>query len=699
MVIALDDLFQVASAKRSRERVLASREYEVCASIAAACFLESPSVPVWQWAAENVWLDEVMAARQGFYDPDFTPWTKEIQELPLRPEVRVAALMKSSRSGGSEAGLNILRYMPSHWPGNAGICFPEDKQGRDVTKRRILKSLERVAGSRMSDDPQDTGLSNIYLDNMMIKMGPSGSARLFTEWWVRYFMLDEIEEHSTADSTATWERAMSRQVDVPDSLLYALSKPKHADGPIALLHARGSQKQWLVPCPRCERRFAFARGQFTNDPDCKKADGTWDLELVKRATFCLCPHCQGRIEEKEKRMMNDAAVWTPRPLDQRLRLSDGKYIPPTPGWESYHITDYCSYHEKVAWGELRVMELLAFEIQPTRSAQVHFTNNHEGLPEEPDLTGLDAKSIDQLVAGRIETRFVTAADGSKREEHITHGIPGGYFMAYKAGREDARLPFVPHQIVIFIDKQMTHLKCNVFAIRLAHDIPGQCEAFHIDRFRCDDEEALEALIIARTYHTMADDTAHFITAGFMDSRHRGQEVFKFCLRMYYTRGINIWPVRGEGVTKPFQRKRHGGSDADEEHSRDTSRSKIIRYVKDMCDLGELTVRYFKDHALQLELEAKLARKPGWRLWLAKNYPPEFAAELTAEKYDPHADRFVHHRNKFGPNDDRDCTKYLVLWLIEHLPLLLQTHHITPPPPPPPPEPESKAREYVLKANE
>ena len=331
------ELFTLQKQREDRTRVLASREFEICAEAAASNLRETPTEPAWEWAAREVWLDAKMTAEEGFYNPAKTPWAKEIQELPLRPDVRVAAFMKSSRSGGTEAGFNILRWMPDHWPGNAGVVFPDEKQGRDVAKRRLVDSITKLAPGQVSDDVNDIGLSNLSLLNMLIKIGPSGAQRMFTEWWVRFFMLDEIEEHDTTDSTTTLDRALSRQTDVVDSLLYLLSKPKRAGGPIHQAYLSGTQKQWKHPCPRCERPFAFARNQFSNESDCRNADGTWDLALVEANTFCLCPHCQGRIYEKEKTSMNDAAIWVPRSMRERLKDTDGKPVPLKPGWESYHI--------------------------------------------------------------------------------------------------------------------------------------------------------------------------------------------------------------------------------------------------------------------------------------------------------------------------------------------------------------------------
>jgi len=680
-----------------RAAVLASREFALCAEAAAANLNEAPSEPVWQWAAENVWLDAKMSAEEGFYNPSKTPWTKEIQELPLRPEVRAAFFMKPSRSGGTEAGFNVIRWMPKHWPGNAGVIFPDEKQGRDVARRRLVESIQKNAGGQLSGDPHDIGLSNLHLLNMLIKIGPSGAQRMFTEWWVRFFMLDEVEEHATTDSTTTVDRALSRQVDVPDSLLYVLSKPKKAGGPIHLGYLQGTQKQWKHPCPRCERPFAFARGQFTNDPDCRNPDGTWNLKLVKAGTFCLCPHCSGRIEEKEKKSMNEAAVWVPRSERERLKGLDGKPVSPVPGWESYHLTDYSSYHPKVGWGALRVMELLAFEIQPKRSSQVHFINNHMGEPEEPDVIATDADTITLLVAGRVESRWIDQPDGTKLEQHHTHGLPGGYSLAYLRGQFIARLPFTPAKILIFIDKQSSFLKYTVWAIIADPTLPGQVEAYLIDLGRADDETALREQVITRPYWIEGLEEPMYVSAGFMDARFRGQAVFKFCLLLHHELGMQIWPVRGEGEAQSWGKKTK--DEEDETRSRDSVRGRILRYVEDRCELGPLIVRYFKDNPMQHELNDKLTRAAGWRLWLPRNYPPEFAAELIAEKYDRAGDVWVHNEQKHGPNDYRDTTKMLCLWLLEHLDPLLKSLGYEPNQPAgetPAPEVESAGRDYVLK---
>lgn len=655
------DMFALAEIQRRMEALQASPEWKMVANVAAMSLQERPTEPAWKWAEREVFLDEKMTSEPGYYNTRKTPWAREWQELPLRPEVRVGVLMKSSRVGGTEAGFNIIRWMPSHWPGNAGVVYPEDKQARDVADRRLLASMKKNAAAYLTADPNDVTLSIINLINMVVKMGPSGSARMFTEWWVRFFMLDEVEEHSTSDTTSTYDRALSRQADVADALLWVLSKPKRAGGPIDQAYVQGTQKKFLLPCPRCDRPIELLR-DFFQSPDCQNADGTWDLPAVIKNTRYQCQLCQGTIEEGEKYAMTDAGVWVPTAMEHRRRGSDGKPVPPAPGVESYQISDYYSHHPRVSWGHLRAMYLLAFHINPTTTAQTHYINNHEGLPDEPKLIEVDKATIEALVAGRVERKQIKAADGTIQEVSVTVGIEGGFRLCYKNGNYRAKLPVKPVILLAFADKQKTEIKFLVFAIELQ----PQIGAYLVDVGRVDDEDAYVSDVLQRPYYVEGEKEPMYPQAGFIDSRYRGQAVYKMCLQAAKL-GKQIWPVRGEGDQGRVKKKK----DRKDEVRTKLTRGKLMRFVADRCELGPIMVRYFKDHELKTEFYLnKLQKRIGWRIWLPTDYPSAIANEWTAERYDEDTDEWVHNETKYGPNDLGDAAKYCVLWMLEFLNQLL-----------------------------
>jgi len=649
------DLFRDARERHAAQALQGTPEYQLIIAAAGSAFHERPTVPPWQWAddpTEGVYLDEKMTSEPGQYDSSKTPWTREIQALPLDPNCRVGVFKKSSRSGGSEAAFNVARWMPRHWPGNVGIVFPDDKQARDVADRRLVDSIKKSAEAVLTDDPDDVTLSNITLANMVVRLGGSGSPRMFTEIWFRLGILDEYEEHSQRDTTTTLSRMLSRQADVADALTLVISKPKRAGGPIDLAYIAGTQKKYLVPCPHCSGLIEFKREYFQYN-HCRNPDGTWDLNRVINETFYQCQLCEKPIYERSKVAMCQAGKWVPTPAAQRRKAPDGQYVPPQPGWESYQISDYYSFHAPLAWGQLMTMYLMAFEIQPKLEDQTHYINNHEGEADEPQLIAVDILTIAALVAGRVEEREITAPDGTKVIQTQTLGLPGGFNLAYRDGVPQAPLPFVPLTLLLFIDKQESCLKYLVYAVTPEGD------AFVIDLGRVDDEDQLYDTVLQRQYR-FAGLTEHLeIASGYMDARYRPQEAYAFCLRAIAL-GKRIYPVRGEGDNEKYK-------------------GKTIRKMEDRCEKGRIVVRYFKDAPVKNEFyQNKIQKRAGWRIWLPVDYPDGLAREWTAERWDEANEVWVHDKVKHGPNDWGDCGKYIILWMIENREKLLAKRAAPPP---------------------
>jgi hypothetical protein len=198
----------------------------------------------------------------------------------------------------------------------------------------------------------------------------------------------------------------------------------------------------------------------------------------------------------------------------------------------------------------------------------------------------------------------------------------------------------------------------VFAIVASGD------AYLIDMGRVDDEDHLYRTVLPRRYFSTGDDEPVKISAGLIDSRYRGQEVYRLCLRAHYQLGLNIWPVRGEGEREKEGKKIVGAD----------YKGRVMRLVEDQCDLGKLMVRWFKDAAIKAEFYTnKIQKRAGKRLWLPEDYPDTLAAEWTAERWNEETEEWEHDERKHGPNDFGDCGKYLCLWELENLEAFLAHH--------------------------
>lgn len=602
----------------------------------------TPDRPVWQWAVENVYLDEKMTSDPGYYDITRTPWTKEWQELPMKPEVREAVWMKSSRVGASEGALNIMRWMPKHRPGNALYSINSDKKAREVAERRILPSIAKTAGAQLSEDPDDNTLSRISLRNMDILISGSGSSGPFMEIWYRLIILDELEKHAKrADGTTTYDQAKSRQNDVADGLLMALSVPGEAGGIADIKYTNGTQKKFLVPCPRCERRIELI-DEYLVAEHCKE-DDRYNLEQVIVNTFYQCQLCHQPIMEREKKAMVNEGIWVPTEMEKRRRSPAGDFVPPEPGVESYQIGDVYSLHPRVSWGNLKKLWLQAFVINPSDEAKKFYITNHRGLPWEQEVTNVTRETIEALKAGRVEETQVRAADGTVTVVKQQLGTP--FRMAYRDGAFNARLPFCPAMIFMTVDKQFDYLKY------LVHAWNNEGESFLIDCGRLQDEDQLWRLR-SREYKVEGRKRPRYIDSGLIDCGHRRDEVYRACLLHLRTpcdihpEGWRIFPARGSGET--------------EEHA-----GKLLMLKKDYLDGQEIMVRVFYDHGIKNQFYlGQLQKRDAPRLWLPVDLPGAIAAEWTAEVYDKTEKKWKHEKTKRGPNDYGDCGKMQYVGKIE-----------------------------------
>ena len=147
-----------------------------------------------------------MSARAGRYESKRTPWAREPQDQIRNPDVKEVNFMKSSRTGITEGFLNCLRWMPKYRPGNALYAINERNLARQVSKRRIIPSLQASCPGAFTENKDDTSLSVIALKNMDIVVSGSGSSGPFMEMWYALIILDELENHLQTQDTTTEER-------------------------------------------------------------------------------------------------------------------------------------------------------------------------------------------------------------------------------------------------------------------------------------------------------------------------------------------------------------------------------------------------------------------------------------------------------------------------------------------------------------
>lgn len=605
---------------------LGSPEHRFLVELVDSCFQPTPTEPVWKWASTHVWLDEKQTATPMFYDPELTPWAKEWHQIPLQYDVREVIIMKSSRSGASEAWFNVLRWMPDHWPGNALVAINSRDKAKEVSKKRIIPTLGRAAGAQITANPDDVATLAISLKNMDIIVSGSGSAGPFMEAWYRLVILDELENHlQGSQETTTYDRAKSRQATVPDGKIVGLSKPELAGGIIDLNYIRGTQEKWQVPCPRCERRIELLTS-FLRFDHCKDLL-QWDLTRVLTETYYQCQICGGKIEEKEKRAMVSEGIWVPTLGAERRRPPSGNAVAAEPGVRSFHISDLYSPFAAVSWGFLAKEYLSAYVIEPNEARKKYFRTNHEGWPWEPQEHSIGEDALLALRGGIVEEK----EDG--RREVI--GVP--YELCYVDGQLHGTIPFRPKILTITADKQQGCIKCFVFAWL------GDGQAFLVDIIIVASDEEFLQLRLRPYYVEGFEDHPIYIFSGLIDCGYQTMDVYRLCLAAQDL-GWEIHPSRGSGWHSNFT-------------------TKTINFRTDYCDQRTIIVRDFFDHRVKSDFYlGKIGRRSHPRLWFPNNVPPSVLAELRAERLvnvtinGRPKQQWMHDLNKHGPNDLGDAGK-------------------------------------------
>lgn len=414
-----------------------------------------PDRSVWEWADDfNVFLDTKGAIRSGWYNSARTPHVREFNETMTDPAWKEDLVIKSSRTGYTEAALNNIRFMPRHAPGHTLFAIDSKNEAKNISKDRLEKTLEAAAGEEFPANPDDDGTYTKFLRNMTVYLSGSYSAGVFKNKWLRTVTLDECETKSEiTDEGSTFDLAESRMSRHPDAKLFAMSKPKR---PGTAFHRRwctGTRSIRLVPCPHCGTfqeltmfgesatvnlrpvdkkgapitedwarcppprlgRIVFSHCRdLVGDAGHPGTGGAWDRERVLAETYYECvAGC--RITGRELLTADHADLYPGEDkgaTEVRRRLLSGERLEakvammlagrwlvtnarPHPRRRSRHISDLYCLDAEIHWGALA---LLFIDCEGDASKLLHFFNNNLGLVFRAQTTTLTPESLLDLRA-------------------------------------------------------------------------------------------------------------------------------------------------------------------------------------------------------------------------------------------------------------------------------------------------------------
>lgn len=442
---------------------------------------------VWQWAdAGNVFLDGKASPTPGYYASAKTPWTRRLQEMPTDPQFAMRPReyhgMKSSRTGFTEAELNVIRWMPEHRPGPALYAIDTTEEAKKVVENRLVPTLP---ASARTGDVDDITKKLIRLRNMNIEVGGSYSPSLFLNKFLLFIGLDEVEAVKLGEGDETMQgQARTRMVGVPGAYLCSISKPRLRNSPHHVEVVTGTLNAFLVPCPHCGtfQELSFSGPSPTHElrideplkagerppspalaegaaPRCGRVRfdhcvdllGHWEFSRLKKETYY---ECVSGCHIFEHETIGPDILGTPRAdffsTEVRVILATGRTMRvkaamclsghdlatnPAPHRDkvSSHISDLYALHDDLTWGDLAEKFIKA---KPDPTELMTFINNHLGLPW---------------------AQRRSAAVGDK------------HLLQCREPYARGTTPFVPDIVLIGIDSQFDHWKFVVAAYRLSRE--------------------------------------------------------------------------------------------------------------------------------------------------------------------------------------------------------------------------------------
>jgi len=389
-------------------------------------FKTTTPLPACEWIEKYIKIPDY-SPRPGDYSVDYTPFWRGIYGWYDDPEVTRISLQKGVQISGTQGIQNLKLYsianerMPQMYVGQT------EKDVAKYVSTRLEPMIEEcpsikdlmVRGGKNTNTQKDFKTATMFIAWPTVNaLASSSVGRGFFDEINKWAHIKKTEAHPY---DLAWKRLTAfLKVGIK---VVETSTPTDELGLITKAFKAGSQHLYNVPCWKCERPFVhhFSKETVWVPPESKRADGSYDLDMIEKETRYVCPHCKEKISDNYRDRMILAGEWKQTnfqaPKDHR----------------SAHISGFIS--PTITYGK---MAREFFEKKGTANGLRDHYNNYQGLPFTPKAVTNSGETIKKL----IEKTPVT----------------------YKRGE----LPFEPYTIITTVDVQQR----SFWFIKMAYDSLG-----------------------------------------------------------------------------------------------------------------------------------------------------------------------------------------------------------------------------------
>lgn len=274
------------------------------------------------YVEDTVRLSPLWEAGRGKYSLEDHPYWRDILNAMIDPEVRMISIIKSTRVGGTLAGIAAFLGISELDPAPAMIVTPDEPSGTELRDRLYDTALESDQHAHRVPLRKFWNTRAIDLSNMRIYLAWAGSKqRLRGRTCQRVFRTEiDVYPDLSAGKESPLNASAQRVKRSPYSLIYSESSPVGEDSAINKLWLDGNQMKWFCPCPICNwfqelRFFTHKSGEFAGKGGIVGfRDDSGGLVVPEKALETCYYACERgcTIPNERKNEMVKDGVWVPK---------------------------------------------------------------------------------------------------------------------------------------------------------------------------------------------------------------------------------------------------------------------------------------------------------------------------------------------------------------------------------------------------
>ena len=302
---------------------------------------------VCDWVESNVELPT--GAITGKMNLGYMPYAREILERYGSKNTRHLVLEFATQLGKTTILSAGMLYRIAREPEDAMWVMANADQARDFNKERFMPFVRQCKPvldlaprtTKGAIDKHLWGFTSQHYLSMVLNFVGAGSPANLASRPRGFIQMDECDKYydQLGFDAGTIQLVEERQKTMHFPISVKASSPTLIDRMIHVEYLKTDQRQFWVPCPRCEQPILLKfRVKSEKHGDCglrwwqehedeAKTDGQWDFRKIRANAFFKCQCCGGKIHSFERQdMLVEAAQnkdygWKP----QNERAETGRY--------------------------------------------------------------------------------------------------------------------------------------------------------------------------------------------------------------------------------------------------------------------------------------------------------------------------------------------------------------------------------------